>query len=98
MNCATGADGASVVVVVVVVLVVVEVGGIVVGEATIDVVDEVGERDSKLVPAPLHAVRNNAIRQTDGMTRVGREDTVLSIRTNYQLPRVTLNLSRYVYP
>ena len=64
VNCATGADGASVVVVVEVVVVVVGAGGIVVAGATTEVVDEVGGRDRRLVPAPLHAVRNNAIAQT----------------------------------
>ena len=64
MNCATGADGASVVVVVEVVVVVVGAGGIVVAGATTEVVDEVGGRDRRLVPAQLHAVRNNAITKT----------------------------------
>ena len=52
------------VVVVEVVVVVVGGGGIVVAGATTEVVDEVGGRDRSLVPAPLHAVRNNAITKT----------------------------------
>ncbi len=63
MNCATGTDGTSVVVVVEVVVVVVGAGGVVVAGATIEVVDELGGRDRRLVPAPLHALRNNAITQ-----------------------------------
>ena len=51
------------VVVVEVVVVVVGAGGVVVAGATIEVVDELGGRDRRLVPAPLHALRNNAITQ-----------------------------------
>ena len=63
MNCATGTDGASVVVVVEVLVVVAGAGGIVVACVTVEVVDEVGGRDRRLVPAPLHAVRSNAVAQ-----------------------------------
>ncbi len=70
VNCASGDDGASVVVgggggVVVVgggAIVVVVVGGAV-------VVDEVGERDRRLVPAPLHAVMANTRTHTGAMRR-----------------------------
>ena len=51
-------------VVVVEVVVVVGAGGIVVAGARTKVVDEVGGRERRLVPAPLHAVRNNAITKT----------------------------------
>ena len=52
------------VVVVEVVVVVAGAGGIVVACVTVEVVDEVGGRDRRLVPAPLHAVRSTAVAQT----------------------------------
>ena len=57
----------------VVVVVVVDVvgGGAVVAGAAIEVVEEVGGRDRRLVPAPLHDVRNNAMTQKSFMNRMG---------------------------
>ncbi len=41
------------------------------GAANAVVVDEVGERDRRLVPAPLHAVTVNTRTHTGAMSRAG---------------------------
>ena len=72
VNWATRAAGASVVVVTGGDVVVVGGGRVVVvGAARAVVVDEVGERDRRLVPAPLHAVIANARMHTGVIRRTG---------------------------
>ena len=72
MNWATGTGGASVVVAAGGDVVVVGGGTVVVvGAASAVVVDEVGERDRRLVPAPLHAVSANTRMHTVVIRRTG---------------------------
>jgi len=72
VNWATGTGGASVVVATGGDVVVVEGATVVVvGAASAVVVDEVGERDRRLVPAPLHAVIVNTRTHTGAMSRAG---------------------------
>ena len=72
MNWATGTGGASVVVAMGRDVVVVGGGTVVVvGTVRAVVVDEVGERDRRLVPAPLHAESANASMQKGAIRRTG---------------------------